>query len=338
MRTVFEKIHEFDGMPHYSKHEQLVQGIINAIEEKIIVQGNALPSVNAMIAETGFARETIMKGYRELLSRGIIEVKKGLGYFVAHNNVKQELKVALLMYAMDTFQGQLYSSFRKELGDTIHVDVFFHHGNIEVFETIISMIKNKYGMYVVSPIPHPQTKELLSQIPRNKFLMIDRYEPLDGDFNYVVQEFGKASYKAFAELAPQVKKFQEMIFFHEPGSLVPIEIIQSYSRFIKDYNINGKMLPAYQPGSLRKGVVYYTNDNAELWNILKDSISENFELGKDIGILSHNDELVKEIICGGITTYSTDFGMMGKKAAQAVLCKKAVHEIIPTTLIKRKSI
>jgi DNA-binding transcriptional regulator YhcF (GntR family) len=338
MRNVFEKIHELDEMPSYSKHDQLVQGIINAIDEKIIVQGGVLPSVNAMINELGFARETIMKGYRKLVSRGIIESKNRLGYFVANNNTNQELKVALLMYAMDTFQEQFYRSFRNELRANVHLDVFFHHGNIEVFETMLSLIKGKYGMYVISPIPHPRTKELLNTIPRNKLIMIDRYEPLDGEFNYVTQEFRKSSYAAFAQLADAIKKFDEMIFFHLPGSLVPIEIVQSYLKFVKDFKVKGKVLAEYKPGSVEKGKVYYTNDNSELWKILKDCRNKKIKPGKDVGILSHNDEPVKEIISDGITTYSTSFTQMGKRAAEAVINRESIHEIIPTVLIRRNSL
>ena len=338
MRNVFEKIQELDQMPSYSKHDQLVQGIINAIDEKIVVQGDALPSVNTMISEVGFARETIMKGYRELVSRGIIESKNRLGYFVANDNTSQELKVALLIYAIDTFQEQFYRSFRNELGANIHLDVFFHHGNIEVFETMMSLIKGKYGMYVISPIPHPRTKELLNTIPRNKFIMFDRYEPLDGEFNYVTQEFEQSSYRAFSELADVIKKYDEIIFFHVPGSLDPIEIVRSYLKFVKDFKINGKIQPGYKAGSVKKGRVYYTNDSSELWQILKDCKMKNFQIGKDVGILSHNDEPVKEIIFGGITTYSTDFTLMGKKAARFVLDRKPIHEIIPTKLIRRYSI
>lgn len=165
MRTVFEKIHELEDMWSYSKHDQFVQGIINSIDEKIVLRGDSLPSVNSMIAELGFARETVMKGYRDLISKGIVESKNRLGYFVANDNTKQELKVALLMYAFDTFQEQFYRSFKKELGDNVHLDVFFHHGNIDVFETMLSMIKGKFGMYVIAPIPHPRTKELLNTIP-----------------------------------------------------------------------------------------------------------------------------------------------------------------------------
>ncbi|WP_315823949.1 hypothetical protein [Paraflavitalea speifideaquila] len=42
--------------------------------------------------------------------------------------------------------------------------------------------------------------------------------------------------------------------------------------------------------------------------------------GKDVGVLSHNDEPAKQFV--GITTYSADFGLMGTMAAQSILKKK----------------
>ena len=338
MKTVFEKIQELGEMPSYSKHDQLLHGIINAIDEKIIVQGDSLPSVNAMINELGFARETIMKGYRELVSRGIIESKNRLGYFVANNNTTQELKIALMMYSFDTFQEQFYRNFRNELGANVHLDVFFHHGNIEVFETILSLLKGKYGMYVVSPIPHPRSKGLLNSIPRNKLIMFDRHEPLDGEFTYVTQEFEKSSYAAFSQLADVIKKFDEIIFFHLPGSFVPIEIGKAFKTFLKNYQIEGRVLSEYIAGSVEKGKVYFTVDNYELWQILKDCKTKGFVLGKDVGILSHNDEPAKEIIGDGITTYSTSFSLMGKRSAHAALSREQIHEIIPTVLMRRNSL
>jgi DNA-binding transcriptional regulator YhcF (GntR family) len=338
MATIFEKIQELEDMPSYSKHDQFVQGIINAIDEKIAVTGTSLPSVNMMIRELGFARETVMKGYRELIGRGIVESKNRQGYFVANGDTEQTLKVALLMYLIDSFQEQFYKAFRKELGPNVHIDVFFHHGNMAIFETILHMIRGKYGMYVVAPIPHPHTKELLNMIPRTRLLMFDRYEPLDGEFNHVTQEFAQASYAAFAELAESIKKFDEMIFFHTPGSLDPIEIIKSYKKFAKDYKINARILPHYIPGTVEKGKVYFTLSNAELWELLNDCNAAKLKPGKDVGILSHNDEPVKALVCGGITTYSTDFALMGKRAAQAIISREKIQETIPTRLVKRKTL
>ncbi|SDH32889.1 GntR family transcriptional regulator [Chitinophaga filiformis] len=339
MNTIFEKIQELDEIPSYSKHERFVEGIVNAINEKIISVGDPLPSVNAMISGLGYARETVIKGYRELQNRGLIEAKNRLGYFVSDDNTQQSLKVALLMYTIDTFQEQFYKSFRNELGPNVHLDVFFHHGNIEVFETVFSMVRNRhYGMYAISPIHHPRTRELLNTIPRQKLLMFDRYEPLEGDFQYVVQEFEKSSYAIFEQLADVIKKFDKMLFFHNPDSLFPPEIVKSFQRFIKEHHIKGKVLRSYEPGSVEKGVVYYINDNAELWNLLRDCTAKKIKPGKDIGILSHNDEPVKELVGNGITTYSVSFNDMGKRAAQAVLTREAVHEVLPTKLIRRNSL
>ncbi|MEC5142492.1 GntR family transcriptional regulator [Chitinophaga sp. 212800010-3] len=338
MKTVFEKIRELEDMPAYSKHERFVEGIINAINEKIIGVGDSLPSVNAMIAGLGYARETVIKGYRELQGRGLIESKNRLGYFVADDNTQQSLKVALFMYTIDTFQEQFYRSFRNELGANVHLDVFFHHGNIEVFETMFSLVKNRYGMYVISPIHHPRTKELLNTIPRHKLVMFDRYEPLEGDFNYVVQEFEKSSYAIFEQLSDVIRKFDKMIFYHNPDSLFPPEIVRSFQKFIQKHHIKGKILREYEPGSVEKGVVYYVNENAELWNLLRDCNAKKIKPGKDIGILSHNDEPVKEIVGNGITTYSVSFSNMGRRVARAVLDREPVQLVLPTELIRRNSL
>jgi len=200
------------------------------------------------------------------------------------------------------------------------------------------MIKGKYGVYVISPIPHPKTKPLLESLPANKLIMFDRYEPLAGEFNYITQEFEQSTYKVLAELAQTIKKFDEMILFHTPGSLDPIEIIKSFKKFAKDFKVNTSILNEYKPGSVEKGKVYFTLDNSEIWKIMKDCEIKHLTLGQDIGILSHNDEIVKEIVGGGLTTYSADFSLMGKKVAQAVLKKEKVQEIIPTVLIRRKSL
>jgi len=338
MQKVLNKILNLQSVPSYSKHDQFVQGIINAIDEKIVVPGSRLPTINELINELRFARETVVKGYKDLIRRGIVESKGRKGYFVTNGNTGQIAKVALLMYLLDSFQEQFYRSFREELGHKVQIDVFFHHGNITIFETILNIIKGKYSMYVISPIPHPRSKELLNEIPRSRLIMFDRFEPIGGEFNYVCQEFENSSYEAFTALADNIKKFDEMIFFHTKDSLDPVEIIKSYKRFARNYHVKAVIKPHYIPGSVIKGKVYFSLNNAELWEILNDCKVAKLKPGKDIGILSHNDEPVKKLLADGITTFSTDFGLMGKKAANAILQREAIQEIIPTTLAKRKSL
>jgi DNA-binding LacI/PurR family transcriptional regulator len=61
-------------------------------------------------------------------------------------------------------------------------------------------------------------------------------------------------------------------------------------------------------------------------------------LGEDLGILSHNDDVIKEIISGGITTFSTSFARIGSEAAKFVLERTLIREVVPTTLADRGSV
>ena len=338
MQDIYEQIHELEGIPGMSKHEQLVQGIINTINARLLSRGDALPSVNKLISKLGFARETIAKGYKELVERGIVTSRNRKGFFVSSNDTGQQLKVALLLFAFDTFQETFYKTFRANIGGNIQLDVFFHHNNIEVFESIVANIKGRYGMYVVAPIPHPKTAEILKVLPMDKFLMIDRYEPMEADCSYIVQEFGESSYQVFSTLADTIRRYDEMIFYYRPATDTPIEILKAFKRFIKDSKIKGVIKTEYLPGTVAKGKVYYTINNTELWSILKDCTEKKLIPGKDVGILSHNDDIVKEIICNGITTYSTDFQLMAEKAADFVLSREKIQEVLPTVLIRRKSL
>jgi len=338
MRNIYDQIHELEGIPRLTKHEQFVRGIINAVDNRVVTVGDLLPSVNKLMNELGFARETIMKGYKELIKRGIVESRNRMGFFIASADTGQNLRIALVLYAFDTFQETFYKTFKQHLNPDVLLDVFFHHNNIDILDTIISNIRGKYGMYVVAPIPNPRTRDILKSIPLDKFLMIDRFEQMDGDFSYVTQEFEQATYKAFCELKDVITRYDEFVFYYRPSTDTPIEILRSFKRFIKEYDIKGTIQTEYVPGTITSGKVYFTINNTELWAMLKDCINKNLDLGTDVGILSHNDDMVKEIICGGITTYSTDFRLMAEAAAAFVMSGKPIKKIIPTTLIRRKSL
>ena len=71
---------------------------------------------------------------------------------------------------------------------------------------------------------------------------------------------------------------------------------------------------------------YYTNSN---YNYYKKFVLDSIYNGNIV---------VKEIIFDGITTYSTDFALMGKKAAHYVLTREKIQETLPTILIRRNSL
>ena len=159
---VISKILNLTHNNNLTKHEQLVQGVIESIEDGQLTIGDQLPSINTMVEEIGYARKTIFKAYEELKNRGLIESRQLKGYFVISQATNITKRMALLLFAFQSYQEEFYKTFRKEMGRRFQIDVFFHHNNLTVFKTIISNINGKYGMYVTNgKVNAPMPKSIL---------------------------------------------------------------------------------------------------------------------------------------------------------------------------------
>lgn len=336
--SLLDKIEELRQINMLSKHEQLVHGVIEAIDSGALSVGDKLPSINEMVSELGYARKTIVKAYEELKGRGLVESKKLKGYFIISAETKVILKIALLLFAFHRFQEEFYNTFRKELGKRFQIDVFFHHNNITMFETIFNNIRGKYGMYVVAPIPDLAITPLLESIAPQKLLIIDRYLPMPRGYSYISQEFEETTYLNLVELLPEIKKYKHFVLFFSNDRDYPEGILSAFQRFVSDFKISGSIEENYSQGTLKKGNLYFFISDTYLWEVLRDCRNNEHVVGKDVGILSHNDHLVKEIVFGGITTISTDFKDMAKRSADHIKNQSATYTIMPMKLIRRNSL
>lgn len=336
--SLIDKIKSLGSINTLSKHEQLVHGIIEAIDSGILVVGDQLPSINQMVKDMGFARKTIVKAYEELKHRGLVESKKLKGYFIVSQETNVTLKVALLLFNFQRFQEEFYTTFRQELGKRFQIDVFFHHNNSSIFESIFNNIRGKYGMYVVAPIPDPRIQTLLTSIDPQKLLIVDRYMELPSDYSYISQEFEEATFNKLVELLPRIRKYQEFVLFFSENLDYPLGILKAFKRFVSDYEMKTRVVNEYTPGTVEKGSLYFFISDTYLWDVLRDCQDHGYVLGDDVGILSHNDHVVKEIVFGGITTISTDFKEMARKAANHIKNREITQEIMPFNLMIRNSL
>jgi DNA-binding LacI/PurR family transcriptional regulator len=81
-----------------------------------------------------------------------------------------------------------------------------------------------------------------------------------------------------------------------------------------------------------------TLDDKDLINLLKELQILNYELGKDVGIVSYNETPLKEIVANGITTISTDFSLMGQRLSEMILNDEYRKLKNPLRVIKRNSL
>ncbi|UZO81437.1 GntR family transcriptional regulator [Aquimarina sp. ERC-38] len=333
-----QKIYDLQNINSISKHEQIVHGIINAIDSGILIAGDKLPSINEMVAEIGYARKTFVKAYTELKERGLVESKNLKGYYIISTETNVTLKVALILFAFHSFQEDFYNTFRKELGEKFHIDIFFHHNNIDLFRTILNNISGKYGMYVIAPIQQEATITLLKKISADRLLIVDRFIKMPSDYSYISQEFEEVTYQKLVGLTSKIKKYDRFVLFYKKQADYPQGILKAFKRYCEDFDINGNIKESYEEGSLENHTAYFFISDSQLWKVLKDVRTMNYHIGKDIGVLAHDDNIVKELTFGGITTISTNFSEMAKKAALFIKKGKRIQEIVPTYLYQRNSL
>ena len=83
---------------------------------------------------------------------------------------------------------------------------------------------------------------------------------------------------------------------------------------------------------------YIIIEENDLCNLIKKSREKEYEIGKDIGIISYNDSPLKEILLDGITVISTDHTKMGETAARLILDNRNEKIKNPFVMIRRGSL
>ncbi len=323
-----------------SKHERIVQGTLIALNKESITIGDKLPSVIKMAKALGYSNRTVAIAYEKLKDRGVIESKSTKGYFVSNTDINITLKLGLVLYDFQSFQEDFYNLLREELGEKYHVDVFFHHNDINLFKTISQNILGKYGFYMMAPIQKKGFMTMLDVFPESKTLLIDRWptEESTKKFPLIIQEFEQTIIKELTKLKEQIKKYKRIILFFNHNLSYPEGILRGFNTFVNNHKIEHEIRSNYIEGSLEQDNLYFFIGDTPLWHFLRDVKKQEYILGKDLGVIAHNDSIEKEIILGGISVFSTNFRLMALKASAHVKNTKIyTHEIIPSRLIFRDS-
>ena len=75
------------GVPVY---RQIIDQVLAGIASNSLTTGDQLPTVRQVAVDLAINPNTVVRAYRELEIRGVIETQQGMGTFVAHKKIKQD--------------------------------------------------------------------------------------------------------------------------------------------------------------------------------------------------------------------------------------------------------
>jgi DNA-binding transcriptional regulator YhcF (GntR family) len=334
MKILSFKINKKSSQPIY---KQIISAVYSAIEKGEMKEGDLLPSVNEIAKEFGLSRDSVFKAYNELRSSGIINSVAGKGYYIYSMNVRQKEKIFFLLDEYSEYKKELFERFKKTIGSSAAVDLFFHNYNITVMEKLINEAIGKYTKYVIWPVMTPKVKTLLKKIPSRKLFIVDAGIEWYFDFYPgVYQSYAEDILTLFKSNIYLFNKYSR-IFLVYPKRLLLFEIQRGFKQFIKDEDVKGEIISDLKNISISKGDSFFVIDDDDLVKLVHEGESKNLKLGKDYGIIAYNETPLKSIAAGGITILSTDFGEMGHLLAEMIKNKKKKSIKNPSRFFIRKS-
>jgi DNA-binding transcriptional regulator YhcF (GntR family) len=322
------------GVP---KYRQIINSIYTAISIGELKLGDKIPSLNQICTEFELSRDTVMVAFNELKAKGIINSIPGKGYYINSVEINVDQKIFLLFDELNTFKEDLYTSFLNSLDNKSNVDIYFHHFNYQVFKNLIAESNGKYTSYVIMPATFDDTVDVISKLPKEKVYILDRLKEDLADYPVVYQDFEKDVYDSLIEGHDLLQKYKELIMIF-PGGKEPEGRMIGFQRFCKEKGFKSEIIRNLTNKEMKAGEVYFVPSDRNLVRLVKMAAEKNLQLGKDVGIVSFNDTVLKEVVAGGITTISTDFQLMGQTLARMIQERSTEKIRNHSALIQRNSL
>lgn len=284
------------------------------------------------------ARKTVVRAYEKLRNAGLIESRPKSGYYVINNKPSRKQKVLLIIHSFVGHWETIYHSFREQVNDVCEIDIYFHHYNIKVLELLVTRYVNAYDLFIISSFDHPKIKNVVGRIPAYKVLLISRKDRLDDTYNYIIQDFFEGTYNALSQAKEKLEGYRKINLSFPVKEGHSNTLKQGFDKFCDDHGMDHSTVNSLNELEIRKGEAYLTINDNDLIHLLKVCRQQNWQLGRDVGVLSYNETPLKQVIREGISVISCDFMRMAGEMAGFIRERKNAKTNLPIEFIERNSL
>lgn len=321
------------------KFEQLRDEIIRNIENGNLRKGAPIKSMKALAEIYGVSMVTVNRSFMHLKEKGYVTYLTGKGYYISDPH--EEKRILLVFNRLNDFKRNIYDGFLKALGAYGKVDLKIHHYDIKELEEILTNYGAKYDYYVVMPHFKYETSKkdilnVLNIIPPSQLILLDKQlQDIESVIGAVYQDFELDIYGALNVVVEKFSKYKRLKLVLPSEDYHPMEIINGAKKFCVEHKIDFRVIQNVTHERLIQGLAFIVIDEVELGKLIKRIRNTSLKLGKDIGIISFNETILKELL--DITVFSTDFFNMGFQAGKMIAQGDFKRVRNPFNVLSRKS-
>lgn len=327
-------------------YKQLVSHFEHGLHDGSIRAGQLIPSMNELAAYLDISRETVKKAYGILVKKSMIVPKQGKGFYAADLQASEHPQVLVIFDKFSVFKQIIFNSFAETLGNRAELTIVNHNQSLDLLEYYLDNYLDNFDYYVLTPhFPLDQATQSkvarqLARIPNRKLIMLDRLQPnYSGNFGAVYQDFDNDIYSALGPYSETPRRTKRLRVITLPSSLYGKCIHKGIERLSQEKNLPVEFLTS-APDDIQVGdtfLILNSQLDAGLVSLAHKIQAGGLEIGKEVRIISYNEYDMNELVLGGLTTVSTDFGEMGRLAARMILDHKMEIIHCPFRLNRRKT-
>ena len=227
------------------------------------------------------------------------------------------------------------------MGTKASVDVFIYNYDLDEFETIVNNNLNNYDYFVILPHFRNENADIsivIKKIPPEKVLIVDRFLEELKDYPVVYQEYDQDIQSALACGIDLLRKYSRLNLVFPQAEYYPPYIVRGFRIFCQIHGFDNTIIDRMEDTEICKGEAYIIVSDDDLYAFIRRIKLKNWILGKDCGVVAYNENQIKEILCDGITTISTNHEEIGHLAAQMILTRKFERIKSPFQFIRRNSL
>lgn len=340
---------DIDENSRKPKYIQIVDSVTQNISQGNFAMDDKMPSINMLSEEFYLSRDTVEKAYKILKERKIITSVRGKGFYIARTHLISKTNILFLVNKLSSYKLQIYNAFNRSIGANSHTELQIYHCDETVFLNLLEKNKGAYDYYVIMShfksddfkhISAPEkVLQVINKIPKDKLIMLDNLNnKIEGQIVKVYQDYENDIYESLIKGYKKIVKYKKLILVYPAKSVYPYpkRIVHGFRKFCIEKFLDFEVIDEiYDDMILKNGDLFITIVEDDLVNLINQIRDNEFEIGKDIGVLSYNDTPLKDLL--GISVLSTDFNTMGETAAQMILNKEKGSVKNPFRFIDRAS-
>ena len=338
---MIQTIFKIDGKRREPKSKQIINSVTEAIKKELIQIGERLPSLNNVSFELDVSKDTVQRAYVGLCERGIIESVPGKGFYVKAKPSDTALKILLVFNKLTAYKKTIYNSFMHTINTQANVDFHIHDYDPQRFENIVKSNLEQYDYYVIMPFFYHYEKKIIdifNLIPQDKLVLVNKdVQFLDYNYPVIYEDFENDICEALLPVLNEIRIYNRIVLIYPLDPMSNREIITGFEKFCKINQLKHEVHIGMSDINLEEKDLYIIIDDDDLAEFIKKCKDKNFRIGNDIGIISYNETVLKEVLMDGITVISTDFNYMGEKLARMILARETEKIKNPFRMIRRKS-